>query len=87
MKYILLLAAILFAGYASSVNAASCPSYPGEPCAGGAPRGYNVVTKSWEMIPQCFPFVTSVEFYKGNIFDMYVNQRICRANRLEQFGY
>lgn len=86
MKIIISLIVAAAAMIATSASAAgSCPSYSGEPCPGGPTRGYNVTTKQWEMVPQCFPWVWLSEYYKGNIFSMYENQNACRAQRAIDF--
>lgn len=54
--------------------------------AGWPARGFNLTTKQWDMIPQCFPYTWLVQFYKGNIFDIYINQENCRKQRFIDFG-
>lgn len=54
--------------------------------AGGPTRAWNYTTKSFDMVPQCFPWVWLLEYYKGNIFSMYENQNKCRAQRFVDFG-
>lgn len=54
--------------------------------AGGLFRSYNFTTKQIDMVPQCFPWVWLVAYYKGNIFDMYLNQAACQAQRKIDFG-
>lgn len=54
--------------------------------AGGPTRAWNYTSNSLEMVPQCFPWVWLLEYYKGNIFSMYENQNKCRAQRFVDFG-
>lgn len=54
--------------------------------AGGPTRGYNMTTKQFDLGPQCFPWAWLLDFYKGNIFMIYENQRSCREQRLIDFG-
>ena len=53
---------------------------------GGIVQALNVTTGNIELVPQCFPWVWLLEYYKGNIFDMYKNQAICQAKRKVDFG-
>lgn len=55
-------------------------------CGGWPSRWFNLTTKQWDMIPQCFPYTWLVQFYKGNIFDIYINQENCRKQRFIDFG-
>lgn len=53
---------------------------------GGVTRGFNVTTKQYELVPQCFPWAWLVDFYKGNIFMIYENQKACQKQRSVDFG-
>ena len=53
---------------------------------GGVTRGFNVTTNQFEMVPQCFPWAWLVDFYKGNIFMIYENQKACQKQRSIDFG-
>lgn len=88
MKYIFALVVAILAttATASASTGTTLTCNTGLPCAGGPTRGFNHTTNSWEMVPQCFPWVFTSDYYKGNIFDMYNNQAICRAKRLKDFG-
>lgn len=90
MKKFLLIAAIAALGAVGAAQAApsnTCPSYPGEPCAGGPTRGWNYTTNQFEMVPQCFPWVFRTDFLNGNLVSLYENQRICRENRARDFHW
>ena len=55
-------------------------------CGGGGPaRAYNFTTKQMDMVPQCFPWAWLLDFYKGNIFMIYENQKVCQKQRLIDF--
>ena len=88
MKKYLIIAAVIAAAIAANASAATsnvCPSYPGEPCAGGPTRGWNYTTNQFEMVPQCFPWVWLNDYFRGNIVAMYQNQELCKAQRLKDF--
>lgn len=53
---------------------------------GGVTRGFNVTTNKFEIVPQCFPWAWLVDFYKGNIFMIYENQKACQKQRSVDFG-
>ncbi len=53
---------------------------------GGVTRGFNVTTNQYEIVPQCFPWAWLVDFYKGNIFMIYENQKACQKQRSVDFG-
>lgn len=55
--------------------------------AGGIVRAFNYTLGSFDMYPQCFPWVFRTEYLKGNIFDMYENQRACQSKRLIDFKF
>lgn len=55
--------------------------------AGWPTRAYNFTTKAYDMYPACYPWVWTVDYFRGNIFDMYKNQEICRAQRTIDFGF
>ncbi len=54
--------------------------------AGGVIRGFNITTKQYEFVPQCFPWVWLTDYYAGNIFMMYENQKACQKQRSVDFG-
>lgn len=88
MKKYLIIAAVFAAAVAASASAATsnvCPSYAGEPCAGGPTRGWNFTTSQFEMVPQCFPWVWLNDYFSGNIVAMYKNQELCKTQRLKDF--
>lgn len=90
MKYIVIIAALAFSAIASTASAATGSTLTcntGLPCAGGPTRGFNYTTNAWEMVPQCFPWVWSTDFYAGNIVGMYNNQEACRAKRAVDFKW
>lgn len=53
---------------------------------GGITRGFNLTTKQYELVPQCFPWAWLLDFYKGNIFMIYENQKACQKQRSVDFG-
>lgn len=55
--------------------------------AGGPVRAFNYTTSQYDLYPQCFPWAWLLDFYKGNIFMIYENQRICREQRTIDFRF
>ena len=53
---------------------------------GGITRWFNLTTNQFDLVPQCFPWAWLVDFYKGNIFMIYENQKACQKQRSIDFG-
>lgn len=90
MKYSIL-AILALASLVSTVSAATGSTTPaltcltGLTCAGGPTRAFNYTKNSYDMLPQCFPWIFASEYFSMNIANMYANQEYCRAQRLLDF--
>lgn len=54
---------------------------------GGITKSWNYTKNSFDMVPQCFPWAWLNDFYKGNIFMIYENQKVCREQRAVDFRF
>ena len=80
------IATLIVASTIATSFVSAAPSCNAPTCGGGWPSvKFNYTTNQMEMVPQCFPHTWLENFYKGNIFDIYINQKICQEQRAIDF--